>query len=488
MTQTAREFEASSYLTGANAPFIIDLYERYLADPRSVADDWRDFFDDLDDSAQAALADLSGPDWAPRATRVVGNGGVAGNDGAAAVRPAGAPATPASDEDIREATRDSIRALILIRSYRVRGHLLALLDPLGIEQREDHPELDYETYGFTPRDLDRRIFISNYLGLGETATLREIIARCKATYAGTIGVEFMHIQDPDQKTWLQARIEAIENRTEFTTMGKKAILGSLVQAEIFERFLDRKYTGTKRFGLDGSESTVPALEQIIKRGGQLGVEEIVVGMPHRGRLNVLANMMGKPYQAIFSEFQGNAANPEDVQGSGDVKYHLGTSSDRDFDGKPGPSLAHRQPLPSGGGQPGRLRQGARQADPARRQGLQDAQRPAPGDGAAVAWRRRLLRPGRGGGDPRPRRSERLPHRRHNPFYRQQPDRLHHQPGAQPLRPLLHRVRQDRPGADLPCERRRSGSGRPCRPHRHGVPRRLPDRCRDRHVLLPAARP
>ena len=173
--------------------------------------------------AQAALADLSGPDWAPRATRVVGNGD------AAAMRPAGAPAAAASDDDIREATRDSIRALILIRSYRVRGHLLAQLDPLGIEQREDHPELDYETYGFTPRDLDRRIFISNYLGLGETATLREIIARCKATYAGTIGVEFMHIQDPEQKSWLQARIEAIENRTEFTTMGKKAILGSLIQ-------------------------------------------------------------------------------------------------------------------------------------------------------------------------------------------------------------------------------------------------------------------
>ena len=334
MTQTARDFEASSYLTGANAPFIIDLYERYLADPRSVADDWRDFFDDLDDGAQAALADLAGPDWAPRATRVVGNGDAAAartNGGPAAAR--ATPATaPATDDEIREATRDSIRALILIRSYRVRGHLLAQLDPLGIEVREDHPELDYETYGFTPRDLDRRIFINNYLGLGDTATLREIVARCKATYAGTIGVEFMHIQDPDQKTWIQARIEAIENRTEFTTKGKKAILASLVQAEIFEKFLDRKHTGTKRFGLDGGESTIPALEQIIKRGGQLGVEEIVIGMPHRGRLNVLANMMGKPYQAIFSEFQGVAANPEDVQGSGDVKYHLGTSSDRDFDG------------------------------------------------------------------------------------------------------------------------------------------------------------
>ena len=331
MTQTAQQFEASSWLSGANAPFVIDLYERYLAEPRSVGDDWRDFFAALDDDGRAALADLAGPDWAPRATRVVGN------DAAAARISEGGPADsatamPVSEDRVRDAARDSIRALILIRSYRVRGHLLAQLDPLGIEEREDHPELDYETYGFTPRDLDRRIFINNYLGLGETATLREIVARCKATYAGTVGVEFMHIQDPEQKSWLQARIEAVENRTEFTARGKKAILGSLVQAEIFERFLDRKYTGTKRFGLDGAEATIPALEQIIKRGGQLGVEEIVIGMPHRGRLNVLANMMGKPYQAIFSEFQGNAANPEDVQGSGDVKYHLGTSSDRDFDG------------------------------------------------------------------------------------------------------------------------------------------------------------
>jgi len=330
MTRTAREFEASSYLTGANAPFIVDLYERYLANAATVSADWRSFFDELGDDGHAAMADLAGPDWSRRGTRVVGNGDAT----AARATNGGATASglPASEEQIRDATRDSIRALILIRSYRVRGHLLAQLDPLGIEEREDHPELDYETYGFKPRDLDRRIYISNYLGLGETATLREIIARCKATYAGTIGVEYMHIQDPDQKIWIQQRIEAIENQTDFTTEGKKAILGSLVNAEMFEKFLDKKYTGTKRFGLDGGEATIPALEQIIKRGGQLGVEEIVIGMPHRGRLNVLANMMGKPYQAIFSEFQGNAANPEDVQGSGDVKYHLGTSADREFDG------------------------------------------------------------------------------------------------------------------------------------------------------------
>ena len=210
--------------------------------------------------------------------------------------------------------------------------------------------------------MDRPIFIGNVMGL-ETATLRQILAQLRATYCGKIGVEFMHIQDPAQKAWIQERIESIRNQTEFTAKGKLAILERLTAAEVFERFLDRKYTGTKRFGLDGGETTIPALEQILKRGSQLGVNEVVVGMAHRGRLNVLANFIGKPFSAIFSEFQGNPANPEDVQGSADVKYHLGTSADREFDGRNRPYVADRQPLPSRGGQYGGAGQGARQAEP-----------------------------------------------------------------------------------------------------------------------------
>ncbi|MFM2045344.1 MAG: 2-oxoglutarate dehydrogenase, component, partial [Pseudomonadota bacterium] len=220
---------------------------------------------------------------------------------------------------------------MLIRAYRVRGHLEAKLDPLGLEAREEHPELDYRTYGFTAADLDRPIFINNVLGM-ETATLRQIVETVRATYCGSIGVEFMHIQDPEQKAWIQERIEGIRNQTDFTRNGKKAILQRITAAEGFEKFLQLKYTGTKRFGLEGGEVLVPAIEQVMKRGGQLGLREIVLGMAHRGRLNVLTNVMGKPFKAVFSEFQGNAAHPEDVQGSGDVKYHLGTSSDRDFDG------------------------------------------------------------------------------------------------------------------------------------------------------------
>ena len=334
MTTTA-EFERTSFLHGANAPFIADLYERFIDDPNVVDPSWRSFFGELGDSEREALADLTGASWAPREMVVAnGDGASAEVAPAAGVRAAVVPAPAAGPhtDQIKAAALDSIRALILIRSYRVRGHLLAKLDPLGLENREDHPELDYRTYGFSDADLGRSIYIANYLGLGETATLSEIVERCKHTYSSNIGVEYMHIQDPDQKNWIQERIEAIENRTEFSVNGRRAILERLTAAEAFEKFLDKKYTGTKRFGLDGGEATIPALEQILKRGGQLGLREMVIGMPHRGRLNVLANMMGKPFRAIFNEFSGVAVGPAVDYGSGDVKYHLGTSSDREFDG------------------------------------------------------------------------------------------------------------------------------------------------------------
>ena len=333
--------DATSFLSGPNAPFVAELYAKFLADPGSVDASWSVFFGGLGDDARAALMDYAGASWAPRRTSVIGNGGANGglggngsNGAAAAAAPAIPPASGApsiTDADVRAATTDSIRALMMIRAYRVRGHLEANLDPLGLAKREPHPELDYKSYGFTDADLGREIFIDNVLGL-ESAPLRVIVAAVRETYCGNIGVEYMHIQDPGKKAWIQERIESKHNHTEFTNTGKRAILERLTASEAFENFLDKKHTGTKRFGLDGGEALIPALEQIIKRGGQLGIEEIVIGMPHRGRLNVLANTMSKPYQAIFSEFQGASANPEDVQGSGDVKYHLGTSSDRAFDG------------------------------------------------------------------------------------------------------------------------------------------------------------
>ncbi len=322
---------ADSFLYAGNAIFVSQLYERFLRDPNAVDPGWRTFFAALGDEERAALAELSGPAWAPRSTRVIGADGAP----APAKTPAqgnGAAEPAASAERLRAAALASIRAFMLIRTYRSRGHLIANLDPLGITERKYHKDLDYTSYGFTEAELDQPIFINSILGFGETATLRQILGRLVSTYCGSIGVEYMYIMEPAQRLWIQERIERVENRTDFTVVGKRAILERLTAAETFERFLDKKYTGTKRFGIEGAETTIPALEQILKRGGQLGTKEIVIGMPHRGRLNMLANMMGKPYRAIFSEFSGNPANPEDVQGSGDVKYHLGTSSDRDFDG------------------------------------------------------------------------------------------------------------------------------------------------------------
>jgi 2-oxoglutarate dehydrogenase E1 component len=220
---------------------------------------------------------------------------------------------------------------MMIRAFRIRGHLAANLDPLGLEPRGSHPELDPGNYGFAEADMDRSIFLDRVLGL-ETATLREILAIVRRTYCGNVGVQFMHIYDPAEKAWLQERIEGRDKEITFTRPGKLAILNKLIEAEGFERFLHKRFPGTKRFGLDGGEAVVPAMEQIIKRGGALGVDEIVIGMPHRGRLNTLAAVMGKPYRIIFNEFQGGSAVPSDIEGSGDVKYHLGASSDREFDG------------------------------------------------------------------------------------------------------------------------------------------------------------
>jgi 2-oxoglutarate dehydrogenase E1 component len=322
----------ASFLTGANATYVSELYARYSENPGSVDPSWAEFFGGLNDDGRTVVAELQGASWNKHRNKIVGvpaEEDVGAKKPAAAGKAAAAPA--AAPDEIRRAALDSIRALMLIRSYRVRGHLQATLDPLKLQPRVAHPELDYHSYGFTEADLDRPIFINHVLGM-ESAPLRDIVAALQQTYCGTIGVEFMHIQDPDQKAWIQRRIESDRNQAVFTERGKQAIFERLSEAEGFEKFLQVKYTGTKRFGLEGGEALVPAIEQILKRGSQLGLREVVLGMAHRGRLNVLTNVMKKPYAALFSEFQGNPATPEDVQGSGDVKYHLGTSADREFDG------------------------------------------------------------------------------------------------------------------------------------------------------------
>jgi 2-oxoglutarate dehydrogenase E1 component len=250
----------------------------------------------------------------------------------AAVRDASAKAgKPVDEAAIARAADRSIRAMMLIRTYRVRGHLAADLDPLGLSQQELPADLTPEYHGFTGSELDEPVFLGGTMGF-ESATVRQLIDTLRANYCGKVGLEYMHISDVEERRFFQDRMEGVDKVIEFSENGKKAILSKVIEAETFENFLAKKYVGTKRFGLDGGESMIPALEAVIKYGGQLGLKEIVYGMPHRGRLNVLANVMAKPYRVIFHEFSGGSANPDDVGGSGDVKYHLGTSTDREFDG------------------------------------------------------------------------------------------------------------------------------------------------------------
>jgi 2-oxoglutarate dehydrogenase E1 component len=339
-------FAASSFLDGANADYVDQLAARHAQDPNSVDPGWAEFFRALGDSESDTRRAAQGPSWARAdwppvpvddltaaltgewAAPPVREGKAAGDKIAAKAAEAG---IALSQDQIQRAVLDSIRALMIIRAYRIRGHLAADLDPLGMAEKGSHPELDPASYGFAEADMDRPIFIDNVLGLTH-ASMRQIIDIVRRTYCGTFALQYMHISDPEQAAWLKERIEGYGKEIAFTREGRKAILNKLVEAEGYEKFLHVKYMGTKRFGLDGGEAVIPAMEQIIKRGGALGVKDVIIGMPHRGRLNILANVMQKPYRAIFHEFQGGSYKPEDVDGSGDVKYHLGASSDREFDG------------------------------------------------------------------------------------------------------------------------------------------------------------
>jgi 2-oxoglutarate dehydrogenase E1 component len=336
------QFQLTSFLDGQNAAYIEQLYAKYETDPASVPAEWREFFAALGESPVDVKKAAEGASWKKKNWPIAANGEIVNAlDGDWAVvekavskkieAKAAAEGKPATTSDVLQSTRDSVRAIMMIRAYRMRGHLHAKLDPLGIAAPvDDFNELSPENYGFTAADYDRKIFIDNVLGL-EYATIREMLDILQRTYCSTLGVEFMHISDPEAKSWIQERIEGPDKGVEFTLNGKKAILSKLIEAEGYEQFLDVRFKGTKRFGLDGSESLIPALEQIIKRGGNLGLKEVVLGMAHRGRLNVLTNVMGKPHRAVFHEFKGGSYAPDDVEGSGDVKYHLGASSDREFD-------------------------------------------------------------------------------------------------------------------------------------------------------------
>ncbi len=332
----SREIELSSFLSGSNALFLEQTYSSYVKDPSSVDPSWAQFFASLGDGVHEVLQEAVGASWSHRVgeqSLAYGRYGELEETPTANDAPAATPQNTAEPESatvtaINQTTLDALRASMLIRVYRVRGHLNANLDPLGIQNKEIHPELDPASYGFTDKDYDRPIYLGGSLGL-EKGTLREILAILKKTYCSSVGVEFMHIQEPDQKSWIQMQMENHQNGT--SKKERLHALDYLNRAEAFEKFLAVKYPGAKRFGLEGGESLIPAMEVVLEDSARRGVSEFIFGMAHRGRLNVLANIMEKPYKAIFSEFQGNEPEGDDaaqVQGSGDVKYHLGVSSDR----------------------------------------------------------------------------------------------------------------------------------------------------------------
>ena len=325
-------FNKTSFLEGSNSSFIEELYLKYINNPENVPQSWREFFDGLDEDQKIIQTEIQGPSWSPKKNNIsqiidkvkisaednftkkelLSNGDLATRDG------------------YEKEKEQSVKAIALIRAYRIRGHLIANLDPLGMMERKYLNELHPSNHGFQKEDYNKKIYLREYMD-SKYATINEILSFLKKTYCSTIGAEYMHISDPNEKKWFRERMEKKENQLNFTNSGKKFILNKLIQAEGFEKFLAVKFVGTKRFGLDGGEALIPALEQIIKRGGHLGVKEVKIGMPHRGRLNVLANLLQKSYKRIFNEFAGEFGSSI-VESAGDVKYHLGASSNREFDG------------------------------------------------------------------------------------------------------------------------------------------------------------
>ncbi len=310
------DYEKTSFLHKANTSFIEEMYVKFIEGDTTIPQSWKSYFEGLGEDLKDVIKEIEGPNWKPNKIKINLN-----------------QQNLKENQKVNQINiKDSIKAIALIRAYRINGHLIANLDPLGMMERKYMHELHPEDYGFNKDDFNRKIYLDNYLDR-DFASLKEIIKFLKDKYCSSIGVEYMHMTEREEKIWFRERMEKEENKISFTNNGKKAILNKLIQAEGFEKYLALKFVGTKRFGLDGAESLIPALEQIIKRGGQLGVKEIKIGMPHRGRLNVLANLLQKSYKKIFNEFTGEFSETHD-DSTGDVKYHLGASSDRTFDDIP----------------------------------------------------------------------------------------------------------------------------------------------------------
>jgi len=314
-----RQFQVNSYLFGGNAPYVEELYERYLDNPGSVPDRWREYFDQMQ-LVPAADGSTASPDVAH--APIVES--FAQRAKAGTLR----PAVAATDLSV---ARKQVHVQSIIAAYRFLGSRWADLDPLKRQERPNIPELEPGFYDLTEADMDTVFSATNTYFGAEQMTLREIVKALRQTYCGTIGAEFMYISDPAEKRWWQQRLESIRSTPSFTVDQKRHILERLTAAEGLERYLHTKYVGQKRFSLEGGESFIAAMDEVIQRGGGQGVEEIVIGMAHRGRLNVLVNTLGKMPADLFAEFEGKGSS--DLP-AGDVKYHNGFSSDVPTPGGP----------------------------------------------------------------------------------------------------------------------------------------------------------
>ena len=312
------EFEKTGFLNKSNSAFIEQMYLQYINQDPNLPSSWKNYFEEIGEEIDTIVNEINGPSWSPKKNKIsIKN-----------VQELSKENSQINELEVVKSNANSIKAVAMIRSYRQRGHLIAKLDPLGMMKSEYLDELHPESYGFEKDDYDKKIFLDGIINK-EYSSIREILKFLKDKYCGSIGYEYMHIANPTERKWFRDRVEKTDD-FKFTQNGKEAILNKLIQAEGFEKFLHTKYVGTKRFGLDGGESLIPALEQIIKIGGQSQVKEVKIGMSHRGRLNVLANVLQKSYKRIFNEFAGEISGSAD--GAGDVKYHLGASSNREFDG------------------------------------------------------------------------------------------------------------------------------------------------------------
>jgi 2-oxoglutarate dehydrogenase E1 component len=313
------EYKKTAFLSKSNSTFIEEMHMKFVNNDPSLPVSWREYFHEIGDEVDVVVKEINGPSWNPSPKKVLNK----------EIKKNSKNIGSLNELEIMSSNANSIKAVAMIRSYRQRGHLIAKLDPLNLLKADYLDELHPESYGFKKEDYKKRIFLDGVINKQES-NIKEILEFLRTKYCGALGYEYMHISNPTERKWFRDRVEKTDD-FKFTQNGKEAILNKLIQAEGFEKFLHTKYVGTKRFGLDGGESLIPALEQIIKIGGQSEVKEVKIGMSHRGRLNVLANVLQKSYKRIFNEFAGEI-NSSKEDSAGDVKYHLGASSNRQFDG------------------------------------------------------------------------------------------------------------------------------------------------------------